>query len=108
MLTNLIVIVAHPMITDKENLQSTYKLIQCAFPKGIESQYYLPLLSLLSEEMSDRNLAEVVAYYSVKDYSVVFNDVYRVQSVDIPTSEAIANLKERLLICGYEQWLEEG
>ena len=38
----------------------------------------------------------------------MINDVYRVQSVDVPTSEAIANLKERLLICGYEKWLEDG
>ena len=95
-------------ITISPHLQSTYKLIQCAFPKGIEPQNYLPLLALLSEEMSDRNLAEVVAYYSGKEYSVVINDVYRVQSIDLPTSEAIANLKKRLLICGYEQWLEEG
>jgi hypothetical protein len=95
-------------ITISSHLQSTYKLIQCAFPKGIEPQNYLPLLALLSEEMSDRNLAEVVAYYSGKDYSLVLNDVYRVQPVDVPTSEAIANLKKRLLICGYEQWLEEG
>ncbi len=95
-------------ITISPHLQSTYKLIQNAFPKGIEPQNYLPLLALLSEEMSDRNLAEVVAYYSSKDYSVVLNDIYRVQSIDIPTPEAIDNLKERLLVCGYEQWLEEG
>jgi hypothetical protein len=38
---------------------------------------------------------------------IVLNDVYRVQSIDVPTSEAIANLKEKLLVCGYEQWLEE-
>ncbi|MCE2696336.1 MAG: hypothetical protein PX483_04700 [Nostocales cyanobacterium LE14-WE4] len=44
-------------ITISPHLQSTYKLIQNAFPKGIESQSYLPLLALLSEEMSDRNLA---------------------------------------------------
>ena len=53
-------------ITISPHLQSTYKLIQCAFPKGIEPQNYLPLLALLSEEMSDRKLAEVVAYYSGK------------------------------------------
>jgi hypothetical protein len=94
-------------ITILPHLQSTYKLIQNAFPKGIESQSYLPLLALLSEEMSDRNLAEVIAYYSGKDYSLVLNDIYCVQSTDIPTSEAIANLKEKLLVCGYEQWLEE-
>ncbi|MFM5888667.1 MAG: hypothetical protein ACKOQS_10325 [Dolichospermum sp.] len=35
-------------------------------------------------------------------------DVYRVQSINIPTSEAIANLKERLLMYGYNQWLAEG
>ncbi|MGM3306884.1 DUF3349 domain-containing protein [Anabaena sp. WFMT] len=95
-------------ISISPHLQSTYKLIQSAFPTGIESQSYLPLLALLSEEMSDRNLAEVIAYYSGKDYSVVLNDVYRVQSIDIPTPEAIAHLKERLLMCGYEHWLEEG
>ncbi len=89
------------------HLQSTYKLIQCAFPKGIDSEAYKPLLALLSEEMSDRNLAEVIAYYSGRDYSVVLNDVYRVQSIDIPKPEAIANLKENLLSCGYQQWLEE-
>ncbi|MDB9478004.1 MAG: hypothetical protein ACK6A9_00205 [Dolichospermum sp.] len=35
-------------------------------------------------------------------------DVYRLQSINIPTSEAIANLKERLLMYGYKQWLAEG
>jgi hypothetical protein len=35
-------------------------------------------------------------------------DVYRVQSINIPRSEAIANLKERLLMYGYKQWLAEG
>ncbi len=39
-------------ITISPHLQSTYKLIQNTFPKGIESQSYLPLLSLISEEMS--------------------------------------------------------
>jgi diketogulonate reductase-like aldo/keto reductase len=95
-------------ITISPHLQSTYKLIQCAFPNGIESEAYLPLLALLSPEISDRNLAEVIAYYIGQDYSVVLNDVYRVQSIDIPTPEAIANLRARLLVCGYEQWLEEG
>ncbi|MFM6024834.1 MAG: hypothetical protein ACKPJH_19855 [Dolichospermum sp.] len=37
-------------ITISPHLQSTYKLIQCAFPKGIEPQNYLPLLALLSED----------------------------------------------------------
>jgi len=94
-------------ITILPYLQSTYKLIQCAFPNGIEAEDYEPLLALLSQEMSDKNLAEVIAYYLGKEYSVVLNDVYRVQSIDIPKAEAIANLKNNLLGCGYQQWLEE-
>lgn len=89
------------------HLQSTYKLIQCAFPNGIEAEDYEPLLALLSEEISDRNLAAVISYYVDKEYSVVLNDVYRVQSIDIPKTEAIDNLKKHLFSCGYQQWLEE-
>ncbi|MBD2500551.1 DUF3349 domain-containing protein [Anabaena azotica] len=89
------------------HLQSTYKLIQCTFPNGIAAEDYEPLLALLSEEMSDRNLAEVIAYYLGKEYSLVLNDVYRVQSINIPKADAVANLKNHLLTCGYQQWLEE-
>ncbi|BCL35606.1 DUF3349 domain-containing protein [Nostoc sp. MS1] len=94
-------------LTIPPHLQSTYKLIQCAFPNGIEAQDYEPLLALLGEEMSDRNLTEVIACYLGKEYSVVLNDVYRVQSIDILKAEAVANLKNNLLSCGYQQWLEE-
>lgn len=89
-------------------LLSTYQMINCAFPDGIQSEAYLPLLALLYDEMSDRNLAEVVAHYTGKDYGVVLNDVYRVRSTDVPNLEAIAKVRQRLLPCGYEEWLEEG
>ncbi len=88
-------------------LLSTYKLIECAFPNGIETQDYLPLLALLYDEISDRNLAEVVAHYTGKHYGVVLNDVYRVQSTDVPTPEAIDKVKQCLLACSYEEWLKE-
>ncbi|MBE9207238.1 DUF3349 domain-containing protein [Nostoc sp. LEGE 06077] len=94
-------------ITIPPHLQSTYQLIKCAFPDGIEAENYEPLLAILSEEMSDRNVAEVIAYYVGKDYSVILNDVYRVQSIDIPKAEAINNLKTLLLSCGYQNWLDE-
>ncbi|MBD2500548.1 DUF3349 domain-containing protein [Anabaena azotica] len=89
------------------HLQNTYKLIQCAFPNRIEVEDYEPLVALLSEEISDRNLAKVIAYYLGKEYSVVLNDVYRVQSINIPKAEVIDNLKIKLHSCGYQEWLEE-
>lgn len=88
-------------------LLSTYKLIQCAFFKGIEADAYLPLLALLYDEMSDRGLAHVVAHYTGKRYGIVLNDVYRVKSTEVPSPESIAKVKQRLLSCGYEEWLEE-
>jgi hypothetical protein len=88
------------------HLLSTYQMIKCAFPNGIESSAYLPLLAILYDELSDRNLAEVIAYYTGKDYAVVLNDIYRVQSTEM-SGEAIAKVKLRLLSCGYEDWLKE-
>lgn len=90
----------------KVQLLSTYQMIKCAFPNGIESSAYLVLLAILYDELSDRNLAEVIAYYTGKDYAVVLNDIYRVQSTDV-SGEAIAKIKSRLLSCGYENWLKE-
>ena len=84
-------------------LLSTYKLIERAFPEGVKEEDYRPLLVLLYEQMSDRNLAEVVAHYTGKDYHIVLNDVYGVQSMDVP----ISKVKERLLACGYDDWLQE-
>jgi hypothetical protein len=46
------------------HLVSTYQLLECAFPVGIEEQEYLPLLSILYEQMSDRSLAQVIAEFT--------------------------------------------
>lgn len=89
-------------------LLSTYKLIHRAFPDGVKDEDYFPLLALLYGEISDRNLAEVMAHCTGKDYYLVLNDVYGVGSTGEPDAEAIAKLKERLLLaCGYAEWLEE-
>lgn len=90
------------------HLLSTYRLINCTFPDGIESEAYFPLLALLYDEISARNLAEIVAHCTGKNYGVVLNDLYRVRSTDIPEPEAIEKVRQRLLPCGYEKWLEQG
>lgn len=94
-------------VTVAPYLLNTYKLIQRAFPDGIDSESYLPLLALLSDEMSHRCLAQVVAQYTGKDYYVVLNDVYGVNSVHLPAPEATSKVKDKMLVCGYEEWLKE-
>ena len=56
-----------------QSLRATYNLLQAAFPQAIDPEAYLPLLALLAEELSDRNLAEVVACAFSMDYERVFN-----------------------------------
>ena len=64
-------------------------------------------MALLYDEMSDRNLAEIVVHYTGRHYAVVLNDVYRVVTTDVPKAETIDKVKQRLLVCGYEEWLKE-
>lgn len=89
------------------HLASTYQLIQCAFPQGIDEQMYLPLLSVLYEQMSDRSLAQVIAEYTQKNYHVVLNDVYRVGSMRNVSYQSITTVKQKLISAGYEKWLAD-
>ena len=94
------------------HLVSTYQLLQCAFPQGIEEQEYIPLLSILYEQMSDRSLAQVIAEFTDREYHAVLNDVYRVGAVGIPLSSALEqvlnSVKQKLIRCDYQKWLIEG
>ena len=87
------------------HLVSTYKLLQCTFSQGIDDQEYLPLLSILYEQMSDRSLAQVVAEYTGREYHAVLNDVYRVGAEVTFPSEVIERVKQKLMRYGYEKWL---
>lgn len=92
------------------HLVSTYQLLQCAFPQGIEEQEYLPLLSILYEEMSDRSLAQVIAEFTGREYYAVLNDVYRVgagEPVSSSIEDTIDQVKQKLIRCDYEKWLIE-
>jgi hypothetical protein len=89
------------------HLVSTYQLIKCAFPQGIEEHSDFPLLSLLYEYMSDRSLAQVIAEYTGKDYHVVLNEVYRVREMETFSSDITESVKEKLIGCNYEKWLAE-
>ncbi|QSJ15871.1 DUF3349 domain-containing protein [Nostoc sp. UHCC 0702] len=88
-------------------LASTYNLIECAFPQGIDEQTYWALLSILYKNMSDRSLAQVIAEYTGKDYHVILNDIYRVGSMTTFSSEVIDSVKQKLISCDYEKWLAD-
>ncbi len=88
-------------------LLRTYDMLRCAFPDGVKHDDYLPLLAALAVNMSDRNAATIVSLFADRDYAHSYNDVLRVQSTDIPDPADVLRVKQRLLACGYENWLKE-
>lgn len=86
------------------NLTSTDNLVRATFPQGIPEVHYLPLLCLLSEQLSFRNVAHVVAHVVDKDYGRVYNEVLGSHGLGREQTKATVELLEQH---GYEQWLKE-
>ncbi|QDM45804.1 DUF3349 domain-containing protein [Paenibacillus thiaminolyticus] len=58
-------------------LESTYMMLKSTFPNGIGDEEYFPLISLLYEYMSDRNLAKVISSITEKDITITINDIQK-------------------------------
>ena len=69
----------HPI---PEHLKTTVSMILAAYPTFIPEDDYLPLLALLSHELSNRNLAEAICLCDPKrEYAEVYHDVFKVLSI---------------------------
>lgn len=90
-----------------EGLDSTARLLTDAYPNGLPDQDYLPLLLLLSEEMSERALGEIVALLFERERVVVQNDAAAAQSVNPPSPEETERVRQHLHNFGYEEWTRE-
>ncbi|WP_235502002.1 DUF3349 domain-containing protein [Janthinobacterium sp. Ant5-2-1] len=76
-------------------LSGTARMLRSAYPAGIPGSAYFPVLAVLYEHFSDRNLAELMAAVMGKDAAVVLNDIYACASSK-PASAAIAAAKRLL------------
>lgn len=92
---------------NSSHYESTYQLLNCAFPDGVSEAEYWPLLGVLHQWMSFRPIAEILAGFTGKDYIYCLNDVMGFGIDPWPSDEAIQNVIEKLRICGYEDWLRE-
>jgi hypothetical protein len=96
-----------------EYLRSTQNMIVRAFPNGLGEGDYFPLIAAVYDEMSHRNIAEVVSVVSGKSSAEVLNDIYKVGSqkgidnhVEVPREE-LERVKNLLVPHGYDEWLAE-
>lgn len=93
--------------TVPDELRSTYTMIRCAFPAGIPQDAYSPLLAVLGEQMSFRGTATVVAFVQGGNYIQYLNDAYAALSHNGPDAVAVERVKQALVPCGYQAWLDE-
>lgn len=88
-------------------MESTCTMLSKAFPTGIGEEEYYPLLALLYEHLTDRNLAEVIVLVTGKDSTVALSDVHRSVTTNRPGQESLDLVKGKLLPHGYAAWLNE-
>ncbi|MBI5961250.1 MAG: DUF3349 domain-containing protein [Chloroflexi bacterium] len=86
---------------------STYNMISCAFPDGITDEDYMPLVAILREEgqMSFRSIARFFTFVTNRGYPQIYNDALFSES-NPPNQSEIVRVKYKLILCGYEQWVD--
>jgi len=90
-------------------LTSTVEMVDAAFPGGPTADDYWPLLVLLGEGLCHENLAHVVSHVFKKDFWLVANDLLGALGLEkdgIVRSPLYAGVQQRLVACGYAEWLE--
>ncbi len=88
------------------HLVSTFNMLKKAFPKGIDYTFYFPVVYLLYDYMSDKNLADIISYFVDREYSIILNDIYSINKVAI--NEADKRLVyEKLKSAGFDEWSKE-
>jgi len=76
-------------------LSSAARMLRSAYPGGMPDAAYVPVLVLLYEHFSDRNLSELMAAVTGKDAAVVLNDIYACASSK-PAPSAVAAARSLL------------
>jgi hypothetical protein len=87
-------------------LRSTYDLITAAFPTGIDADLYVPLLALLVDHMSHRNLRDVIYIVTGRELHLAYNDVIGALGAEVSEADQI-RLRGRLEPHGLAAWLAE-
>ena len=99
-----------------DELVSTYNMLKCAFPDGLQrdSEHYLVIIAHLLPVMSFRACALVVAYFcgnrTFTGYTNALHDGYTAANVHAKGElvTKFEEVKQRLMACDYQMWLDKG
>ena len=84
-----------------EHLRPALTMLRRAYPDGVPDQDYMPLLVVLHEEFSARNLAAVVAELVDGEPVVVDNDAAAAMSRQRPNASDVERVRKFLLEHGW-------
>lgn len=90
-------------------LASTYRLLKCAFPNGIDEGDLVSLFALLYQEgeMTIRTITQVAAEWQNRPSVDFLPLVDQAMSVDLVSDTTASRLREILNQSGYQDWLSE-
>jgi hypothetical protein len=83
-------------------LREVLDILTIAYPEGIGADEYYPVLLALYGDMSDENLAKVVATFIQGEDVVVGNDIARAISMRTSLRSATERATNRLLDAGWK------
>ena len=84
-------------------LKSTINMIKSAYPSGISDADYPLVIKVLYEEMSDRNIIDVIHIITNIPKHVIQNDIYKIISKEIDCKDVIDKFRDH----GYNSWINE-
>lgn len=87
-------------------LSSTAELVARAFPAGVPAELVLPVVRVLHDHLSDRQLASVLATLTGADPGVALNEVYRAARLK-PGDLGVVRATSALEAAGFKAWCEE-
>ena len=93
--------------TPPSGTESTCTMLEAAYPDGLADSDYLPLLSVLGEDMSHRQLTAAVCFVFGRDPAIVLNDVYRAQNPGWRSNTSVEYVRSHLRNFGYDEWRSE-
>lgn len=89
-----------------QHLASTFAMLERAYGGGIPTSSILPVLRLLLEHMSHRNLADVLQALLPERVQCWLNEVYRAADLALDDPAVLA-AREHLRAHGYDAWVQE-
>jgi hypothetical protein len=90
------------MMSVRDELLPSFAVLRTAYPRGLPDEDYLPLLAVLHDGYSARQLAALVAEFAGRERVVVDNDHARVVSGQPPDRAQVAAVRSRLAEAGYD------